>query len=111
MTDLARLASEITQGRWEKSFDVDADTGHSILGVQVSATKELVVCWGQPYPDSHDHANATAMALLPALIAEVLQLREVAKMERERTEALLKDSARKSGIIRELEERLGETSV
>lgn len=189
MTDLAKLASEITPGKWVfwknlvnevECYEIKAND-HSVL-------------WRPRYHKT-DFANATAMSLVPELIAEALQgretigviiealeelergyvtpgwrdsdfkhpekvemdrlryavsritqeikktrssetkvtstladnrilqdelktvrelnerLRDEVKMERNRTEALRKDSARKSGIIKELEERLGEMSV
>ena len=72
MTDLAKLASEITPGTWTKEY---GKTLGKIVDVSVWSGDRLIAGW-EFATNGHMDANATAFAIVPDLIAEVLRLRE-----------------------------------
>ena len=73
MLDLAQLATDITPGTWEVTQCVD-ESGWWIFNLETSIGGELLA--GHEEHLSRIEANATAMTLVPDLIAEVLRLRE-----------------------------------
>lgn len=78
MTDLAQLATEITPGTWEADCALHA--GGEVFSTLVFASGRRVVSydrWQNSLCNQEELiANATAMALVPELIADALQLRE-----------------------------------
>lgn len=74
MSDLAKLASEITPGPWELKNKHTAGSVYYTVEAKGSKEGEIVQFWRNP--GDTDIANATATAIVPELIAEVLRLRE-----------------------------------
>lgn len=83
MTDLRKILAEATPGPWEAVLDVFwrvyvADGG-DYAGQCVGDMNESAAMWRSPsdeQPDDFAEANASLIAMAPALAAEVIALRE-----------------------------------
>ena len=89
MTDLAKLASEITPEPWEVERR-PCSGGWYHLEIITAIGGELLA--GDEQDMNRIKANATAMSLVPELIVEVLRLREENARQKDQVYGILDES-------------------